>query len=173
MDSARVHQCMVCTSKHPLSSVEKKKMIMNYTDENIDMLNELSKYSCLKLASPANHFMTTRLQYRTLKFLSSIFSIISKLLKAHTKTQPKINIPDLDGPLDCYQRSELFDLLCHKIIKNSYILGENFLKIDTDDLCWRQAFDQTIYLLHRINKSLWTYSLKYHPVRCHDCCNDV
>ena len=74
------------------------------------------------------------------------------------------------GPLNCYQRSELLKELCDKIVKHSYILGEHFLKIDTDKNSWRSDFDETIYLLHRINCSLWRYTLGYHAKNCRDCC---
>ena len=60
----------------------------------------------------------------------------------------------------------LFNFLCNDIIRNSYILGEHFLKIDTLDNSWRLEFDSTIRLLNKINRSLWSYTLRHHPHKC-------
>ena len=132
MDFARVFQCVVCTTKHLISRREKKKMMMNSIDSNIDITLSISKLTCLSEASPVQHFLTTRLQYRTLKLLCAICSILVKLFKKHS-LYTGYKIRWTGGPLNCYQRSELLKELCDKIVKHSYILGEHFLKIDTDE----------------------------------------
>ena len=86
MDFARVFQYMVCTTKHLISRREKKKMMMNSIDSNIDITLSISKLTCLSEASPIQHFLTTRLQYRTLKLLCAICSILVKLFKKHSHT---------------------------------------------------------------------------------------
>ena len=44
------------------------------------------------------------------------------------------------------------------------------MKIDSDDLRWKEEFDETIYLMHKVNHSLWNYVLNYHPQKCKDPC---
>ena len=168
MDFARVFQCMVCTTKHLISRREKKKMMMNYIDNNIDIILSISKLTCMSEASPVQHFLTTRLQYRTLKLLCAICSILVKLFTKHS-LYTGYKVRWTGGPLNCYQRSDLLKELCDKIVKHSSILGEHFLKIDMDENCWRSDFDETVYLLHRINRSLWRYALGYHAKNCKDC----
>ena len=143
-------------------------MMMNSIDSNIDITLSISKLTCLSEASPVQHFLTMRLQYRTLKLLSSICSILVKLFKKHS-LYTGYKIRWTGGPLNCYQRLELLKELCDKIVKHSYILGEHFLKIDTEENSWRSDFDKTIYLLHKINRFLWRYALGYHTMNCRDC----
>ena len=168
MDFARVYPCMVCKNKHLISARDKKKKKMNLTDENIEILKDLLAHPCLTKASSSQHFLTTRLQYRTLKFLGAIYTILRKLF-IKLNLHPTYKLPDMDGPLKCYERSQLFIDLCQNIIKHSYILGEHFLEIDTGNNSWRELNDEPIYLLHRINKSLWTYGLTYHLRKCYEC----
>ena len=172
MDTARVFPCVVCTNKHLISKREKKRMLLKYIDGNMDVITHISEYCCLKEASTFNHFLTTRLQYKTLKYLRAILSIIRKLsvklsINIHTSTLY------MCGPLTCEQRAHFFVHRCKEIIKNSYILGEYFLKIDMEDELWRDNFDESIYLMYRINRSLWSYNLKYHPRHCRDCKKNI
>ena len=169
MDSARVFSCMVCSRPHLVSRIEKKKMLMKYIDGNIDIISHISEYACLRNAVSSHHFFTTRLQYKTLKYLQAISSIIIKISLKHSIHISRIPHPYISGPLTCHQRSHLFVHLCREIITNSYLLGEHFLAIDTEDNAWRHTFDEPIQLIHRINKSLWTYALSYHPHKCRDC----
>ena len=106
-------------------------MMMNSINSNIDITLSISKLTCLSEASPIQHFLTTRLQYRTFKLLCAICSILVKLFKKHL-LYTGYKIRWTGGPLNCYQRSELLKELCDKIVKHSDILGEHFLKIDTD-----------------------------------------
>ena len=169
MDSAKVFICMVCSRPHPILRIEKKRMLLKYVDGNIDIISHISSYDCLCLASPHHRYSTTHLQYRTLKFLQSISSIITKLMKNHCVSLTSSRHPYISGPLTCHQRSHFFNFLCNHIIRNSYILGEHFLKIDTLDNLWRLEFDSTIKLLNKINRSLWSYALRHHPHKCRDC----
>ena len=135
MDCARVSLCMVWSSSHVISKKEKKKMLLKYIDGNIDVISHISQYHCLEKASKCHHFSTTRLQYKTLKYLRAISSIIRKLslkLSIYIRTSN----PYICGPLTCQQRAHFFVHLCQEIIKNLHILGEHFLKIETDDKCW-------------------------------------
>ena len=167
MDSARVYLCMVCTNKHLISRIEKKKKMMNLIDENVDIIQDILGYSCMNQASTSQNYSTTRMQYKTLKFLpftqyiTNYFSNISGTLV--------YKLPYMEGPLQCSQRSQLFTELCQNIVQHSYVLGEHFLQIDTDHDSWRQFNDQAIYLLHRINQSLWSYGLTFHPTKCYQC----
>ena len=88
-----------------LSGIRKKKM--NLTDEKIDILKDLLAYPCLTKASSYQHFLTTRLQYRTLKFLGAIYTILRKLF-IKLNLHPTYKLPDMEGPLKCYERSQLF-----------------------------------------------------------------
>ena len=101
---------------------------MNSIDSNIDITRNISKLTCLTEASPVQNFQTTRLQYRTLKLLCAICSILVKLFKKHS-LYTGYKIRWTGGPLNCYRHSELLKELCEKIVKHSYILGEHFLKI--------------------------------------------
>ena len=172
MDSARVFPCMVCTKKHMISRKEKKKMMMNLVDSNIDLIKDISTYNCLRNASTSNHFLTTRLQYRTLKYLGAIYSIIYKLsLQQSLKPYPISRLQYTGRPMKHYERSKLFSDFCEKIIEQTYVLGDHFLKIETDDNLWRFSNDKAIFLLKRINRFLWTYALTYHAKKCKDCSN--
>ena len=171
MDSTRVFPCMVCHRPHFISQIDKKKMLLKYIDGNIDIISHISEYNCLKDASTSDQYLTTRLQYRTLRFLRAILSILNKLGLKHSVHMPLNPHPYISGPLTCEQRSHFFIFLCREIIRNSYLLGEHFLNIDTDENAWRSTFDETVQLVHRINKSLWTYSLMHHPRNCRDCSN--
>ena len=171
MDSARVLPCMVCHCPHFVSCINKKQMLMKYIDGNIDIISHISEYQCLCNASSSHKFLTTRLQYKTLKFLRAIYSIITKLKKKHFIQMSSPTHPYVCGPLTCDQRSLYFKFLCKEIIHNLYVLGEHLLAIDTDENAWRHAYDETIQLMHRINSSLWTYCLRYHPRKCRDCRN--
>ena len=164
MDSARVFPCMVCTNKHLISRIEKKKKMMNLTDENIDIIQDILGYSCMNQASTSQHYLTTRMQYKTLKFLRFIYTVLYKLFFKH-KLYPVYKLPYMEGPL------KLFTELCQNIIQYSYVLGEHFLQIATDHDSWRQFNNQAIYLLHRINQSLWSYGLTFHPTKCYQCVN--
>ena len=116
MDFARVHSCVVCPRKHNVSMIQKKKMLISYVDSNIDIIQDMSKYQCLNRASPENQFLTTRLQYRTLKYLCAICSILLKLFRKHS-VPTNYKIMYTGGPLNCYQRSDLFTELTKKIVK--------------------------------------------------------
>ena len=168
MDSARVLPCMVCSHQHNISRVEKKK-VMKYIDGNIDIINNIMQYVCLWSPSMCIKYTMTRLQYKTLKYLKAISSIIRKLMYQHSIHTLHSHLCNVSGPLTCYQRSELFIFLCTEITENSYVVGEHFLKIDSDENGWRHNFDETIYLMYRINRSLWAYTLRYHPCYCRDC----
>ena len=168
MDSARVFTCMACSRPHCISRIEKKRMLLKYVDGNIDIISHISSYDCLCLASPHHRYSTTHLQYQTLKFLQSISSIITKLMTNHS-LYTSSHHQYISRPLTCHQRSHFFNFLCNDIIHNSYILGEHFLKIDTLDNWWRLEFDSTIKLLNKINRSLWSYTLRHHPHNCLDC----
>ena len=124
---AWVFQCVVCTTKHLISRREKKNMMMNSIDSNIDITLSISKLTCLSEASP--DYQTT---VPNMKLLCAICSILVKLFKKHS-LYTGYRIRRTGGPLNCYQRSELLKELCDKIVKHSYILGEHFLKIDTDE----------------------------------------
>ena len=63
MDSARVFPCMVCHRPHFILRLDKKKMLLKYLDGNIDIIAHISEYDCLRHASTAHNYMTTRLQY--------------------------------------------------------------------------------------------------------------
>ena len=149
--------------------IQKKKMLISYVDSNVDIIQDMSKYQCLNRASPENQFLTTRLQYRTLKYLCAICSILLKLFRKHS-LPTNYKIMYTGEPLNCYQRSDLFTELTKKIVKHSYILGKHFMKIDSDDLRWKEEFDETIYLMHKVNHSLWNYVLNYHLQKCKDLC---
>ena len=166
MDSARVLPCMVCSHQHNISMVEKKKMLMKYIDGNIDIINNITQYVCLLYPSTSIKYTTTRLQYKTLKYLRAISSIIRKLIYQDSIHTLHSRLCNISGPFTCYQRSEFFIFLCTEIIENSYVLGEHFLTIDSDENGWRCNFDETIYLMYRINRSLWAYTLRYHPHYC-------
>ena len=159
---------MVCTSKHLISRVEKKKMMMKFIDEIIDLMEDMSKFDCLRNASVTNHYLTTRLQYKTLKYLGAIYSILYKLL-TKLSMQPGTEISYINGPLKNSERSLIVSLLCKTIVEHSYLLGRYYLKIDADSNIWRTSCDETISLLNRIRKFLLTYSLTYHCKKCRDC----
>ena len=168
MESARVFPCVVCTSKHLISRVEKKKMMMKYIDEIIDLTQDMSNFECLKNASVTHHYLTTRLQYKTLKYLRAIYSILYKILTKLSK-QPSSVISYIEGPLKNTERSMIFRLLTRTIVEHSYSLGTYFLEIDADSCIWRTSCDETITLLNRIRKFLWKYCLTYHRKKCKDC----
>ena len=101
MDSARVFPCMVCRRPHFILRIDKKKMLLKYLDGNIEIISHISEYDCLRNASMAYHYMTTRLQYRTVKFLWAIHSIITKLGIRHSVHFPAYPHPYVCGPLTC------------------------------------------------------------------------
>ena len=138
---------------------------MNLIDENIDIIQDILGYSCMNQVSTSQHYLTMRMQYKTLKLLRSIYTILYKLFWKHN-LHPVYALPYMEGPLKCNERSKLFTELYQNIIQHSYVLGEYFLQIDTDNNSWREFNDQTIYLLHRINRSLWSYGLTFHPKKC-------
>ena len=160
---------MVCSRPHFVSRVEKKCMLLKYIDGNIDIIDHISQYSCMQLPSTSIHYMTTRLQYKTLKFLRAISSIIRKLSLRHSINTSFSSDRYICGPLNCQQRSHFFINMCREIKRNSYLVGEHFLEIDAEENAWREEFDETIYLMYRINRSLWAYCLRYHPCHCKDC----
>ena len=127
------------------------------------------QYVCLRLPSTSIKYTMTRLQYKTLKYLRAISSIIRKLMYQHSICTLHSCLCNISGSLTCYQRSEFFIFLCTEITKNSYVLGEHFLTMDSDENGWRRNFDETIYLMYRINRSLWVYTLRNHPCYCRDC----
>ena len=113
MDAARVFPCVVCTNKHLISKREKKRMLLKYIDGNMDVITHISEYYCLKEASTFNHFLMTRLQYKTLKYLRVILSIIRKLsvklsIKIHTSTLYMCE------PLTCKQRAHFLSISAKK-----------------------------------------------------------
>ena len=83
LDAARVLPCVVCTNKHLISKREKKRMLLKYIDGNMDVITHISEYYFLKEASTFNHFLTTRLQYITLKISASDF-VNNKKIKCET-----------------------------------------------------------------------------------------
>ena len=104
MDSARVFPCMVCSHPHLISHIEEKKMLLKNIDGNIDIISDIAQYDCLQHASASHHFLTTRLQYRTLKYLCAISSMLTKLNLKHSVTISPSH-PYVCGPLTCFQRS--------------------------------------------------------------------
>ena len=173
MEYARVFPCMVCSHSHLISRVQKKKMLLNYIDGNIDIIRDISGYNCLSVPSTSVNYITTRLQYKTIEYLRAIASIIRKLSHQHSIRICTLQPYYVWGPLTCHERSQYFAHLCREIITNSNVVGEHFRNIDSDESCWRKTFDETVYLMYRINRSLWAYYLRYHPRNCRDCSENV
>ena len=147
-----------CHSRHSQHDDDDK--MMNLIDENIDLIQDILWYSCMNQASTSQHFLTTRMQYKTLKFLRSIYTVLYKLFFKH-KLYPVYKLPYMEGSLKCSHHSQLFTELCQNMIQHSYVLGEHFLQIDTDHDSWRQFNDQAIYLCHM------SYGLTFHPTKCY------
>ena len=129
--------------------LEKHKFLLRSIEGVAFLTRDIGNYPCLTEASTADHYSTTRLQFKNL------YKLVVRRLQVH-EIHPVYKLTPLhllDGPLKYFEQSAAIKTLCNYITDHLELLLEHILNTDPDEM-WQEKYDQSVELFSRMCKAL-------------------